>query len=363
MKIKRSYAILLVFLFNLSLTAQERKEIQIPDLNGFITLKCDFHMHTVFSDGLVWPTIRVKEAYMEGLDAIAITDHIEYTPHKDDLKASFNRSYELMKDDAARLNILLIHGSEITRSMPPGHFNALFLENSDSLKQKDYMDAFKQAALQKAFFIWNHPGWGAQQPDTTKWFPIHTELLTKGYMQGIELVNSNEYYPEAHRWALEKNLTVICASDIHEPIHMEYDIRNGHHRPMTLVFAKNKSNEALREALEQHRTLAYFNQQIIGDEKYVKPMFEKIFEVSNVTKTDKKFVFKVKNNSDIPLILEKTAHDPNLVYFRQLEIAPHSQESITIKLLKPVSKIAIDFKVNNFMSQPDQGMQYSLKLE
>ena len=43
--------------------SQVRNEIQIPDILGFKTLKCDFHMHTVFSDGLVWPTVRVGEAY------------------------------------------------------------------------------------------------------------------------------------------------------------------------------------------------------------------------------------------------------------------------------------------------------------
>ena len=53
----------------MSVQAQRRNEIQVPDLDGYTTLKCDFHMHTVFSDGLVWPTVRVDEAYREGLDA------------------------------------------------------------------------------------------------------------------------------------------------------------------------------------------------------------------------------------------------------------------------------------------------------
>lgn len=54
-----------------------RNEIRIPNILGYITLKCDFHMHTVFSDGKVWPTVRVDEAWREGLDAIALTDHIK----------------------------------------------------------------------------------------------------------------------------------------------------------------------------------------------------------------------------------------------------------------------------------------------
>ena len=69
--------------------AQRRNEIQVPDLDGYTTLKCDFHIHSVFSDGLVWPTVRVDEAYRDGLDAISLTEHIEYRPHKQDVDVSY----------------------------------------------------------------------------------------------------------------------------------------------------------------------------------------------------------------------------------------------------------------------------------
>lgn len=110
----------------MNVQAQRRNEIQVPDLDGYTTLKCDFHMHTVFSDGLVWPTVRVDEAYREGLDAISLTEHIEYRPHKKDVVADHNRSFDLCQKQAEKLGILLIRGSEITRPMAPGHFNAIF---------------------------------------------------------------------------------------------------------------------------------------------------------------------------------------------------------------------------------------------
>ena len=43
--------------------ADVRHEIHFPNLPGYQTLKCDLHMHTVFSDGEVWPTVRVREAW------------------------------------------------------------------------------------------------------------------------------------------------------------------------------------------------------------------------------------------------------------------------------------------------------------
>jgi hypothetical protein len=53
------------------------RELQFPAPPGYQTLVCDFHMRTVFSDGYVWPTVRVGEAWCEGLKLTAITDHIE----------------------------------------------------------------------------------------------------------------------------------------------------------------------------------------------------------------------------------------------------------------------------------------------
>ena len=42
-------------------------------------------------------------------------------------------------------------------------------------------------------------------------------------MQGIEVVNSDEYYPEVHRWCLEKNLTMLGNSDMHSPSGEAYE--------------------------------------------------------------------------------------------------------------------------------------------
>ena len=52
-------------------------KIVVPDIEGYKTLKGDFHIHTVFSDATVWPTTRVQEALWEGLDVIAISEHID----------------------------------------------------------------------------------------------------------------------------------------------------------------------------------------------------------------------------------------------------------------------------------------------
>ena len=259
-----------------------RTPIQIPDIPGFVTLKCDFHTHTVFSDGNVWPSVRSEEAWREGLDAIAITDHLEYQPHKDDLPTNHGRSFEIAKPQGDALGIIVIRGSEVTRKMPPGHINAIFLQSNPPLDTADWRDALKIAADQGAFIFWNHPGWTGQQPDgLARWYPEHTELFDKHLIHGIEVVNDTGYYPEVHRWALEKNLTMMGNSDIHDPIAMAFDTDHQERRAITLVFAKEKSPDAVKEALVAHRTAVLFGDMLIGRQEYLEPIFKASVKVLN----------------------------------------------------------------------------------
>ena len=273
------YALLVVLFSFVVCSAQTRVEMQIPDIPGYITLKCDFHMHTVFSDGDVWPTVRVEEAWENGLDAIAITDHIEYLPHSQDVQGDHNRAYEIAEPLADLMGILLIRGSEITRKMPPGHLNALFVSNSNLLEREDWWEACVEAKEQGAFVFWNHPGWKAQQPDTTIWWKEHTRLLNEGILGGIEVYNGHEFYPEALKWANEKKLTVLCNSDVHSPISMAYQAPA--HRPVTLVFATDRSRSAIKQALKEQRTAAYYDDQLIGARQYLAPLFFAAIQLKN----------------------------------------------------------------------------------
>ncbi|MEJ5238629.1 MAG: Sb-PDE family phosphodiesterase [Limisphaera sp.] len=301
-----------------------RAPLRVPDLPGFLTLKCDFHTHTVFSDGKVWPDIRAEEAWREGLDAIAITDHIEHQPHKKDLPTAHNRSYQIARGHGEALQILVIPGSEITRSMPPGHLNAIFLKDATRLDVPDWRDALAEARRQGAFIFWNHPGWRAQQPDgRARWYPEHDQLLAQDQLHGIEVVNERDYYPEAHAWCLEKNLTMLSNSDIHNPIGLDYDLHLGDRRPVTLVFARERSLDAIREALFARRTAVLAGHRLIGRDEHVRPIFERSLRILTpqvrVRGTGRAYV-QIQNDSDIPYELRFRAEDPDLAFPGELRL-------------------------------------------
>ena len=347
-----------------------REDIKIPDILGYTTLKCDFHMHTVFSDGTVWPTVRIDEAWQEGFDAIAITDHIEYAPHEDDIPKNLNRSYEIALPRAEQLGIILIKACEITRSMPPGHLNAMFLNDIEALNTDEWEDAVRIANEQEAFVFWNHPGWKGQQPDgVTKVSPTHIDLINRGWLQGIEVVNYNEYYPVAFEFGLKNDLTLMCNSDVHAPIAMAFDKTNGERRPMTLVFARTRTVDEIKKALFKQRTVIFWNNNLYGEEKYLTPLVNESIIINNrhvkLSGKSRHYV-QIKNDSDIDyeLKLDGSVEDisvpPDItLYARKTVLFGIQGKSEEISGRK---RIRIPYKVQNLKISPEEMLSLEIEL-
>jgi 3',5'-nucleoside bisphosphate phosphatase len=302
---KKNFLIItLLFIFTM-ISWGQKKIVHLPDLPGYITLKCDFHMHTVFSDGNVWPTVRIGEAVRDGLDAIAITDHIEYTPNKNYVTRDLNGAWKVTESMAKDRNIILVHGAEITRGMPPGHINALFIKDASALEKDSVWDVFTEAINQGAFLQWNHPGWKSQQPDgIPRMYDIHKKLISKGWLHGIEFFNETEYYPLVLTWCRQYNIAVMGNSDVHGNISEVYSDPVNTNRPMTLVFAKERSHDSLKEALFAGRTLVYFRDILAGKEEYAKPFFYNCISIGKpFSENERVIYFEITNNSDIPFYL------------------------------------------------------------
>ncbi len=337
--------------------AQSRKVINIPEISGYQTLKCDFHMHTVFSDGTVWPTVRVQEAWEEGLDAISITDHIEYLPHSKDIVSDHNRSYEIALPISKKLGIILVKGAEITRSMPPGHLNALFITNANLLERDNWRDAVKEAWDQGAFIFWNHPGWKAQQPDTTLWWDEHTELYENDLLHGIEVFNDT-YCPEALAWANKKKLTMLCNSDVHGPMKVK-----GSHRPLTLVFVKKRTKGGIKEALFNRRTVVYYDNTLIGEPTYLEPLFFASLDFKNTplkieNKTSK--TIQIKNNSDVDYELELLQPGVGFDAPEHITLKAHYVTSFEIlgnsDEVKRMKNLNVYYEVKNMKTDVDENL-------
>lgn len=263
---------------------RSERAIEFPDVPGYKTLVVDLHTHTVFSDGHVWPTIRVKEALRDGLDAYAVTEHLEYQPHITDIPhTDRNRSFEESSRAAAGHDLMVIPGVEITREGPAGHINAVFVKDANPLvrqrpehvwmeehlfesRQEAERFAFEQTGFSRDAHAVEHEG-------KTMWMPFdsqvtyfalanyahavtqsardvveaasgqgaflfwnhpgfatvdaplnefHASAVDDELLHGVEIANGRSYYPNAHRLALEHDLALIGVSDVHELIAADY---------------------------------------------------------------------------------------------------------------------------------------------
>ena len=259
--------------------------------------------------------------------------HISDIPHPDR-----NRSFEEAARSAEKLDLLIIPGMEITRLGDPGHINAVFIKDANPLVrasgitgyipehifasraealaasraqsealagahrirndsendaqrwapfasremymtlvnygvavEQDAAEVLKDAAAQGAFTFWNHPSFAKADANLTR---FHAKAIKDGILHGVEIANGNNYYPNAHRLALKHDLAFIGTSDVHQLIAWDYDRQKNQHRPVTLVLAKERTNDAIKQSLFDKRTLVWWNHTLIGRKAELQPVVE-----------------------------------------------------------------------------------------
>lgn len=290
------------------------RKITIPDVGEYKVLKGDFHIHTVFSDGNTMPRDRVLEAVDNGLDVISITDHIEYRPHFGSCHDSFggdkinsiklldknddhNIAYNLAKPEAEKQNLILVRGTEITKTVVPGHFNAYFIEDANPIAAvvDDWRQMLAVASDQGGFVHWNHP---TPAGEPMRFMDEHEEACQKGHLHGVEIFNGFTYYPIVSQWCEERNLARIAVSDIHPTDWSQYGYQNPL-RPMTLILAKERSYDSVREAFFAKRIIAFAAGIVLGSREWLEKLF-----AACVAITVKPGILELTNKSDIPCFVQ-----------------------------------------------------------
>lgn len=379
------FALAIMFTWSASvfspLQAQESDSRWFPDIPGYQTLAGDFHMHTVFSDGHVWPTMRVQEADRDGLEVISITEHIDYEGYADDIKRDRERGYQIALKEAEKRGILLIRGAEISPRVAPYHNNVLFATDlnafpydymketqgtfvmKDHIKKEELMAPFLEAQKQGAFVLYNHPSysWWVPSEDHALFTPIHQELLKKGILGGVEVVNGGRYNIIAHRMAEKYNLTMFGNSDAHWGIDADWG------RPITLVFATDRTAKGVKEAIVNRRTAVYSNQFLIGR----KPEVEALFKASLNIRVKK---VKAKNRPRLEIKIHNTSamdYHVNITSDYILDELPlgmtvlKAHETTTILLdavwVYPES-VVLGVKVQNIAVSPDACLKTELDI-
>lgn len=358
-------------------------KMNFPDIPGYQTLKCDFHLHTVYSDGSVWPNFRVMEALRDGLDVIAMTDHIDFESYPEFIEKDYNKPYEIAGKAAEGKKLIVINGGEISPRVSPYHNNAIFLKDvnklpidymqttekkfvmKDHIDKKELIAPFLEAQKQDAFVFYNHPGYAWwDKKDTAIFTGLHKELHEKGIIKGIEVVNGR-YNIIAHRIAEKYNLTLLGNSDAHADVFYTYRTS---HRPVTLAFVKDKTEEGVKEALKKKRTAVYVDDFIIAGYPEADALFKASLETSfekRVRNGEPILSVTIINKSDVPYSIRMTApYNIENYPLGQMILKPHEPRTFVVKeMWDNPSLIELDVEVYNVVVSPEQNLRTKIQLQ
>lgn len=213
----------------------------------YVMLKASFHTHTTYSDGFYSPQDVVEMYRDAGYDCIAITDH-NTTAGVSEAKI-FGSFYDMV----------IIGGEEVSYFFPDGtpmHIVALFINNTVNPGTYNVSWYFEQIHLQSGLGEVAHPWVYTPEWDITfnwtetKWFPYWNEP----YIDGFEL---------SPNWS---NTTFNMILDHGNFITFNHDYHSGTIPTTyyTLVFATEKSEAGVKEALLQQRLVCVSGSKVWG---------------------------------------------------------------------------------------------------
>ena len=362
------------------------RQIQFPDTAEFKTLILDPHTHSSFSDGHVWPSVRVAEALFDGLDALAITEHLEWQPHRADVPhPDRNRAYEIALEANGDNELMIIAGAEITRALPAGHINALFISDANKLVKhpelEDQTDvrayyegagqwpaqeAVNAANDQGAFLFWNHAWWGSDFPNGMPKAPkFHKDNAKRNLIHGIEIANGDSYSEESFQIALDLGLTLIGVSDIHGLIDWDFVPHEGGHRPVTLVLAKEKSQASMRKALFDGRTVVWFKNLLIGRKDNVQALLAASMIVKGATykKGSDILTLEIQNVSDASFQLQNMSGMTLTGSADIVDIEPQAVTTVGVRTGTRKGQLSIQFAVLNALTKPKKAAKFKLNID
>ena len=359
----------LVILFvNINYTQNKKTFFESPKDVYYIS--SDLHIHSVFSDGAVWPTIRVDEAIRDSIDLISLTEHLEYQSHLSDIPhTNRNRSFQIAGGYVQNRPLAVVHGTEITKPMPPGHFNAIFIKDANKFFDKNkeplnFNKAIKEANEQGAFVFWNHPMWEANRSDgIAKLDPIHQEVIDKKLLHGIEVVNFDTFSEEAMQIAIDNDLTMMGTSDVHILIAWDFNIeKESFHRPITFIMSNNRTIKSIRDALFKGDTFIWYRDLIIGKSNNLKQVIDNNLEVisKGYSYRDRKveiLQIELKNKSVAPINLNYTGEYTFHNDYKFINLEPKSSKIIYVKTKKIKQTVDLEFEILNYVVGPKTNLK------
>jgi hypothetical protein len=145
----------------------------------------------------------------------------------------------------------------------------------------------------------------------------------------------------------------------------DFKVPQGGHRPITLVFGKEKNSEGIKEGLFERRTVVFYNNLLIGREPYLKPLIEASLKVRSAKYIGKSNVLavEIENISSSPFTLQNRSSYTFHRHADVIEIKQFETVTVEVKTLARKEKIAMEVAVLNAITAPKSHPSMVLNIE
>ena len=159
-------------------------------------------------------------------------------------------------------------------------------------------------------------------------------------------------------------------SDIHGIIDWEYEVYNGGHRPVTLVFAKERSQQSIKKALFNRQTVVWHQNSLIGRKEWLIPLINASIEIESFEykydnssyKKDLAYV-TIKNNSDAKFILKNISDFSFFMDIDVIEIPSNGTIELEVITRARLKKFNLEFEVLNAIFAPRQHPTITMEVQ
>ena len=145
-------------------------------------------------------------------------------------------------------------------------------------------------------------------------------------------------------------------SDIHSP-DLRVKSEPDDHRSMTLIFAKDRTAASVKEALFEKRTAVWCEDQIIGREEILAPLFAASVKVCPVHhKNGASVYFQIKNCSNVDIQLERTGKLGPVI----LNLPAKATTLVRCVVRDAKAPYELKYTAKNFLIAPKEGLPVTL---
>jgi len=208
----------------------------------YVVLKCEFHLHTTYSDGAYSPAEMIQYYKEHGYDVVAVTDHTNIEGWHDGIAEA--------QAAGASAGVLVIEGGEISFRWEDNthkHIVALFCHALDSTNEPTDLsleEIFHDIHAKGGLGIVAHPwrGWSNWQ-----------QYQYADYIDGWEY-EPHAISPEYRLWLLNSDKIYMFNHDAHGYWLEGSEWAEAH----TLLLSHNRTLSGVREALESRRIVVSY---------------------------------------------------------------------------------------------------------